>query len=349
MMDPLAHLRSLKARAPGAAPHPGDLTRIRALRFTQPGFDRATWRQSCARGWLGLCIPHMAGGSGRGVRRFCGVAEELGAGLAPEPLIAAAMAAVLLPAEHLPAVLAGERIVLPAWQETPGSLALAGATTLNEGRLDGRKLNVPMAAGADAFLVTVPGGLALVERDAPGLGLEIQPTPDGGNLATLSLDRTPAQPISGDPAPALEQTITATAAYLLGLADRAFAITQEHIKTADPFGGTGGSLQALRHRVDDMRVQLPLTRSVVHAAAAAMDEQGPLATRQEAASRAMLRASDTALTVTRACVHLHGGIGDIDAHDISLYFRKATVLAPLLGSAAAHRARCRRAAISSAG
>src|SRR6185312_1071358 len=198
MMDPLEHLQMLKDSAAGIAPRTGALKRIRELRFTQPGFDRATWQKMCEMGWLGLRVAEDAGGSGLGVREFCGLAEELGAGLVPEPLIPAAMAACLLPAGHLPEVLAGERIVLPAWQEKPNSLALVGDTVLRDGRLTGRKIFIQMAAGADAFLVTVPGGLALVERDAPGVHLEIQDTQDGGNFGTLTLDNAPAEAIEGD-------------------------------------------------------------------------------------------------------------------------------------------------------
>ena len=87
MMDPLEHLQMLKDSAAGIAPRKGDLKRIRALRFTEPGFDRITWREMCEMGWLGLRIPEDDGGSGLGAREFCGLAEELGAGLVPEPLI----------------------------------------------------------------------------------------------------------------------------------------------------------------------------------------------------------------------------------------------------------------------
>src|SRR5665213_2249306 len=80
MMDPLEHLQMLKDSAAGLAPRTGDLKRIRALRFTKPGFDRATWRKMCEMGWLGLRVAEDAGGSGLGVREFCGLAEELGAG-----------------------------------------------------------------------------------------------------------------------------------------------------------------------------------------------------------------------------------------------------------------------------
>ena len=56
MMDPLEHLQMLKDSAAGIAPRKGDLKRIRALRFTEPGFDREKWREMCEMGWLGLRI-----------------------------------------------------------------------------------------------------------------------------------------------------------------------------------------------------------------------------------------------------------------------------------------------------
>jgi len=344
MMDPLEHLQMIKDSAAGIAPRKGDYKRIRALRFTEPGFDRATWREMCDMGWIGMRVPEEAGGAGLGVQEFCGLAEELGQGLVPEPLIPAAMAAQLLPPGHLPDVLSGDRIVLPAWQEQPNSIVLVGETTLRGGRLNGRKSFIPMAAGADAFLVTVPGGLALVERNAPGATLEIQQTQDGGNFGTLTLDNAPAEAIDGDATDALEATIMATAAYMFGLLDRAFEITLDYMKTREQFGQKIGSFQALQHRAADMEIQVSLTRAVVNAAAHAMDNQPRLAARQAAVSRAKVRASDAALVVTRTCIQLHGGIGYTDAADIGLFLRKAMVLAPLYGGPSVHRARFRNVA-----
>jgi alkylation response protein AidB-like acyl-CoA dehydrogenase len=341
MMDPLEHLQMLKDSAAGIAPRKGDLKRIRALRFTEPGFDRDTWREMCGMGWLGLRIPEDFGGSGLGSREFCSLAEELGAGLVPEPLIPAAMAAQLLPLDHLAPVLAGERIILPAWQEKPNSIDLAGATVLLNGRLSGRKMFVPMAAGADAFLVTVPGGLALVERDAPGVSLELQKTQDGGNVGTLILDAAPAEAIEGDASEALEHAIMASSAYLYGLMDRAFSMTLEYMKTREQFGHKIGSFQALQHRAVDMQIQISLTRAAIGSAAYVLDTARTTAQRQAAVSRAKVRASDAAMVVTRACIQLHGGIGYTDAYDIGLFLRKAMVLAPLYGPPSVHRARFR--------
>jgi alkylation response protein AidB-like acyl-CoA dehydrogenase len=341
MMDPLEHLQMLKDSAAGIAPRKGDLKRIRELRFTEPGFDRDTWREMCEMGWLGLRVPEDAGGSGLGAREFCGLAEELGAGLVPEPLIPVAMAAQLLPPDQLATVLAGERIILPAWQEKPNSIEPIGETVLRNGRLSGRKTFIPMAAGADAFLVTVPGGLALVERDAPGVTLEIQQTQDGGNFGTLILDAAPAEAIDGDASDALEHAIMATSAYMFGLMERAFAITLDYMKTREQFGHKIGSFQALQHRAVDMQIQISLTRATVASAAHALDAAPTIAQRQAAVSRAKVRASDAAMVVTRACIQLHGGIGYTDAYDIGLFLRKAMVLAPLYGPPSVHRARFR--------
>jgi alkylation response protein AidB-like acyl-CoA dehydrogenase len=341
MTDQLDHLRMLKDSAAGIAPRTGDLKRIRALRFTEPGFDRGTWREMCEMGWLGLRIPEDSGGSGLGAREFCGLAEELGAGLVPEPLIPAAMAAQLLPPDHLAPVLAGERIVLPAWQEKPSSVEPIGETVLRSGRLSGRKTFIPMAAGADAFLVTAPGGLALVERDAPGVSLEIQQTQDGGNFGTLILDAAPAVAIEGDASDALEHAVMASSAYLLGLMDRAFTMTLDYMKTREQFGRKIGSFQVLQHRAVDLQIQIALTRATVASAADALDNAATSAQRQAAVSRAKVRASDAAMTVTRACIQLHGGIGYTDAYDIGLFLRKAMVLSPLYGPPSVHRARFR--------
>lgn len=332
-------LRMIRDSAAGVAPRTGDLRRIRALRFTEPGFDRDVWRQMCEMGWTGLLVAEDLGGSGLGVQELCALTEELGASLVPEPLIPAAFAAMLLPEDHLGPVLSGERIVLPAWQEKPHSIALVGDCALSGGKLHGRKMFVAMASGADAFLVTVAGGMALVERDAPGVHVVSTPTQDGGNFATVTFDGAPAAFIAGNANEALEVAALATSAYLLGAMDRVFGITLDYLKTREQFGKKIGSFQALQHRSADLQIQLALTRAVVEAAARTMDTAKDPRVRQAAVSRAKARASEAASVMTRGCIQLHGGIGYTDAADPGLFLRKMMVLAPMYGSAALHRAR----------
>jgi alkylation response protein AidB-like acyl-CoA dehydrogenase len=337
--DRSENLRMLRDSAAAIAPRTGDLKRIRELRFSEPGFDRAVWREICAMGWPGLRLPEEKGGSGLGMAEFCALTEELGAALVPEPLIPVAMAASLLPTDQLSAVLAGDRIVIPAWQEKPNSFEPNGATALSGGKLTGRKMFVPMAAGADAFLVTVPGGLALVERAAPGVSVHLEPTQDGGHFGTVDFDSAPAEAIAGDASDALEEAALATSAYLLGVMDRAFAMTLDYMKTRQQFGRTIGSFQALQHRAVDLKIQVSLTRASVEAAAVTMDTSTVPALRKSAVSRAKARAAEAAMIVTKQCIQLSGGIGYTDAYDVGLFLRKAMVFSALYGPAALHRAR----------
>ena len=38
------------------------LNRVRGLRATEPGFDRALWREMADLGWLGILVPERYGG-----------------------------------------------------------------------------------------------------------------------------------------------------------------------------------------------------------------------------------------------------------------------------------------------
>lgn len=318
------------------------LKRIRQLRFIPPGFDRGMWSEICELGWPGLRVPEAQGGSGLGLREFCVVAEGLGAALAPEPLIPCAMAAQLLGGDALAGLLRGERIIVPAWQERANSLALAGVTRLHDGRISGRKVFVPMAGGADAFVVTTVDGLALVGRDALGLALTLETTQDGGQFGTLDLNDVPAQAIAAnlqDAEAALDHAALATAAYLLGVTERAFAITLDYLKVRKQFGRVIGSFQALQHRAVDLRIQIALLRASVESAAATLDGNPGAALRQAVVSRAKARAAEAALLVNRQAIQLHGAIAYTDEYDVGLYLRKAMTLANLYGSADVHRAR----------
>ncbi len=331
-------VRLIRDSAGAVAPRDGGLGRVRALRFTEPGFDRAVWRTAAELGWLGLLVPAERGGSGLGMTACCALMEELGAGLVPEPLLPAMLAAPLLPTATLEPVLAGERIVLLASQERAGTFDAPPDATVRAGRVTGVKVLVPMAGGADAFLLTTRDGLALVTRDAPGVTLDLLRTQDGGHAGTLTLEDAPAELVPGNAGAVLEDAALATAAFLLGVMDAAFSMTLSYLKTRTQFGRPIGSFQALQHRAADLRLQIALTRAAVEGAAAAIDhDRSPRA--RAAVSRAKARAADASMLITRQCVQLHGGIGYTDEYDVGLFLRKAMVVANQYGTAALHRAR----------
>ena len=334
-------LRLIRDSAAAIAPR-GDVRRVRGLRWADPGYDPAVLRQMGEMGWIGLRVPEAVGGAGLGMAEYCVVAEELGAALAPEPLIAAALSARLRPD---PAVLSGEAYVPFAWQEQV-AMGASPETVFAGGRLDGRKLFVPSASAAAAFVVSTQAGLALVERSAPGLSVQMARLQDGGWTGTLTLDGAPGTALAGSatdaPTDALEDATLATAAMLLGVMEQAFALTLDFLKTRQQFGKPIGSFQVLQHKAADLKLQVELTRASVSAAAATVDAGAALPVRQAAISRAKARAATAAMLVTRQAVQLHGGVGYTDEYDVGLYLRRAMVLSNQYGSAAAHRARFAR-------
>lgn len=339
-MDRAAEIAMIRESAGGLAARGGDRARVRALRFTAPGFDPAVLRQVGGLGWVGLRVPETHGGAGLGMGAFCALAEEMGAALAPEPLIGAALSAGLLAearaGEALAEALSGETLVLTAWQEAAGRLDAPGTP-------DAPRCFVPCAGGATSFLVPVRAGgrLSLVLQPADGADLTLEPTQDGGTFGTLrpAGGATIAADIERALVAALDEAALATAAMLLGVMDQAFALTLDYLRTRQQFGRPIGAFQSLQHRAVDLRVQIALTRASVESAAATLDAGAPPSQRRAAVSRAKARASDAALLVTRQAIQLHGGIGYTDEADIGLYLRRAMVLAHQYGSASLHRRR----------
>lgn len=315
----------------------GDLSRIRQLRFTSPGFDRATWTEICQMGWPALRIDEDKGGVGLGTLPYCALAEELGRGLVPEPLIPAVLAAALLEGEALAAQISGERLVLPAWSDSRDATGPEAPLEARGGRLTATRNYVTMAEGADEFLVIGRDGVALVAADSPGVRIENQKTQDGGSLATVRFENVPVAMRQIDPRPAFAEAALATSAYLLGLMDAALGMTVDYLKTRVQFGRTIGNFQVLQHMAVDLRLELEVTRACVEDAALRWDRDGAAPETYAAIARTKARASTSALKLTRDTIQLHGGIGFTDEHDIGLYLRKAVVLAAQFGGATAHR------------
>jgi alkylation response protein AidB-like acyl-CoA dehydrogenase len=340
--DRLESIRMIRDSAAAVAPPGGDLKRVRDLRFQDPGFDAGLFRQMGEMGWIGLRVPEEMGGAGLGVGEMCALAEELGRGLVPEPLIPAALSAQVLAAAGgkgaLPVLLAGEVLVLTAWQERADTLEVPGTP-------DAPRRFLPMAAGADFFLLPVREGgkLALYELPAARCLPTTERTQDGGNLGTLVPNMHEATKLADDIgaalADALDEAALVTSAYLLGGMEHAFAMTLDYLKTRQQFGRIIGTFQALQHKAADLKMQVALTRASIEAAAATLDAGATGDARKAAVSRAKARAAAASLLVQRQCIQLHGGIGYTDDYDVGLYLRKAMVMANQYGSAALHRRR----------
>jgi alkylation response protein AidB-like acyl-CoA dehydrogenase len=337
----LEMVRMIRDSAGAIAPRGGSLDRVRALRFTSPGFDQDVWRQMAELGWIGLRLPEAKGGSALGMLESVALYEELGRGLVPEPIIAGTLAAAMLAATDevslLESVLTGQSFVALAWQGRPDGIDAEAETSVP-------RVFVP-APGADAFLlpVHVSDGVGLRLLSAEEADLALIPQQDGSTVATLRLPENGGRTVSGHIgealAKALDEAALGTAAYLLGVAERAFEMTLDYLKQRSQFGQALAAFQALQHRAADMKIQLTLTRASVQGAAAELDSGADPRRRAVAVSRAKARAADTAMLVGREAIQMHGAIGYADECDIGLFTRKAIVVANQYGSAMAHRRR----------
>jgi VCBS repeat-containing protein len=339
LQERLERTRLIHDSAESVVPRDQAAARARKLRFVHPGFDSALWRQMCTLGWSGLRVPEDRGGTGLDVAALCAVAQQLGASLSPEPFIAVAAAAQALTRDRLQSVIAGDSIVVPAWMERAHDLDSPGQARFQKERVTGIKRLVAGAAAADAFVVTTQDGLALVERDAPGVSVSIVGLHDGSFAGDVRFERSPAVALPGSFGEIFEESALANAAYGLGAMEAAFDITLAYMKVRRQFGKPIGSFQALQHRAVDMKIQIELTRAVVNEAAAALDAGAPAQERRARVSRATARAAHAGMLVARECVQFHGAMGMTDECDVGLYARKILAVHNDWGSAQAHRQR----------
>jgi acyl-CoA dehydrogenase len=340
---------------------------------SKDGFSRTLWKEMAELGWVGIPFPEANGGSDMGLAELAVVLEPLGRTLAPEPFLAT----VLLGGQALhlggtqaqqsawlTPVCEGDRFLALAFQEARSRFDLNRVTTAAERdgdgwRLSGEKTHVLDGSSADAFVVAArtSGGerdaegitLFLVPNDAAGVSVERQQRVDSRNAAIVRFDgvRVGADALVGVEGQGcgllervVDQATVGLCAEMLGSMSHAFERTNEYLKTRKQFGVPIGSFQALKHRAAEMFIEIELCRSVVMAAARAVDSGADDAA--QLVSLAKARCSDAAILVANEAVQMHGGIGMTDEHDIGFYLKRARVAEMTFGDAAHHRNRWAR-------
>lgn len=293
------------------------------------GVDRALWQAFTGElGLAGVAIPEANGGVGLGMVELAILAEEAGRHVAALPFLASLGLAA-------PAILAGGSEAQKRWLP----LLAAGEVTASFAMADGGALLAPHGATTDLFVLSTGNGVAIVQRDAPGLTVTPLTSMDQTRpYARLDLGNAAPDPLP-DPRAAIAAALTtgwlALAADALGGAqaclDRTVAYTQERIQ----FGRAIGSFQAVKHRLADMMVEIEQARSAVYWAACAIDEQSDEAGFAVHAAKAF--ACDTYQKCAGEMIQLHGGIGFTWEHDAHLYFKRARSDLSLLGTPDWHR------------
>jgi alkylation response protein AidB-like acyl-CoA dehydrogenase len=220
--------------------------------------------------------------------------------------------------------------------------------------LDGEKVLVPDAAGADFFIVASSDGKRhLVERGAAGVTVQPETSIDlTRRLSTVRFDGVKVAPADSMPAEAAEyypvffRLCVALASESTGLAQRTMEMAVEYAKDRKQFDRPIGSYQAVSHRCAQMLLETENARSAVYGAAWAADaepESLPLA-----ASMAKAYASDAGWRVPDASIQVHGGIGFTWEHDLHFFLKRGRANAALFGDAKWHRERVADAVLARA-
>jgi alkylation response protein AidB-like acyl-CoA dehydrogenase len=275
---------------------------------------------------LDLCVLRES------LARECTQAETALAlqGLGAHPLRAAPAVAD----RWLPEVVAGRAVAAFALTEE-GAGSDAGALELaaepdgpGRWRLTGEKCWISNAPEADVYTVFArtapgPGGGAAsgargvtafaVPADRPGLSGERIGMLAPHAIGRLVFDAVPvtAADLLGEENHGFRVAMTtldlfrpSVGAFAVGMAQAALDAALAHAGSRTAFGGPLKDLQAVSHPLAEMATRTEAARLLVHAAAAAYDEDAPDVTAR--AAMAKLFATETAQYVVDAAVQIHG-------------------------------------------
>jgi alkylation response protein AidB-like acyl-CoA dehydrogenase len=339
------------------------ITALRKLRDTNDpdGFSRGLWREMAELGWTGFLVPEDHGGTEFGVVGLAQVMEAAGRTLAASPLVSTALIGASLltmagsddqKAEHLPPLVAGERLFALALEEgsrhQPYRIATKAEKHGTGYQLTGQKVFVLDGHIADVLIVaTRTSGnhndrdgitLFLVQGNAPGVTRQRTTMIDSRNAARIRFDDAPAELFGRVDGGAdvldrvLDRARACIAAESLGSASEAFERTVQYLKDRKQFGVPIGSFQGLKHRASQMFCEVEVTRSAVIAACSALDENA-----NDASALAVLakeKANDTLDLCGNEGVQMHGGIGMTDEHEIGFFMKRARVARATFGDSA---------------
>jgi len=308
------------------------------------------WRELINGGLIVAALPNNRGGGGW--QAACLIAEELGRAAAVTPF-AGSVGIVFQSLNHsrprlLDSIVEGAARIspavygahgepgedLPIAQEMPGQFILNGRTTF-----------VQDADQCDSFLVHSRVSRAdedlilLVPSDAPGVSIDRRATSGGDTQWDVGLDRVLVDDSSvlsrgSDARSALLYGFAGArllqAAYMVGQADKVSELAADHVRTRRQFGRPLSSFQAVQHSLADLLIARQGSRRLVQYISWLADASG---IQPALCAEAKLHATRTVRMATRQAHELHGGLGAVDDHEVSIHHRRAVEVSLLFGSA----------------
>lgn len=301
---------------------------------SEAGFSSTLWDRYCELGANGMGLPESAGGLGMSLLELGLVANQSGRVLAPVPFVEVAAVGRLLasvdPDDSLIATIVegSPRVSL----SVPRPHAVVGT-----GPQVGKRSLVAYGAIAEHVAAFHDDELYVVSDFERRRSPRVQDAGSGA-IAHWDLERSDdCRSLAKGPearraiARASAEWKLLSAFWLVGLAQRALAIGAQYARERIQFGVPIGGFQAIAHPLAECATRVDGAELLAWEAAWASTEEPE---RFEAiSSMAFAWASQTALRTADVSLHTHGGYGFSTEYDIQLYYRRASSVPGVAGSA----------------
>jgi alkylation response protein AidB-like acyl-CoA dehydrogenase len=291
--------------------------------------DAGWWQALDDAGVFSFLVPEAEGGVGLGLTEAIVVAEELGRGIVPGPIVSTMAVA--------PELATGLRGSAFGIIETPPPNPVIPMLLEHAQSVDGYVVLPPLGDAGGAVTLVSTNDLVLTAVEKP-----LDPlTP----LFTVSSDLAGGVDLEGVSASELRQrAMVLIAATQVGIATATIEQATAYAKTREQFGRPIGSFQAIKHLLADGLCRTELARSALWAAAVMLDDPDVArsdadsldasvsAVQWRAVAGAKLLADEAALANARTAIQVHGGMGFTWEVPIHLYLKRARVASTTLGT-----------------
>lgn len=313
------------------------------------------WKKLVGSDIVRLTLPELAGGMGAGLSEAVIVMEEMGKALLQSPYPDTITAAELI--AHAGPHSAHWALLEDIVQGTCTIALAIGACALNNSpiheeatltiertsagwSITGQVDFVAFAGHVDylAVVARIDGEprLLFVPRSRPGIRLRRHDEIGRGELYAVTFDRAALAPQyavdAGDAGlfgRGIGRARVRHAAYLLGMAQRAFDLTLHYTKERRQFGQRIASFQAIAFRLSALAARLEAARLLMHHVAWQSDRQ--IDSHRQAAELLAL-VGDLVQDVTAEAVQMHGAFGLTETAAIQRFYRCAAREALIFGS-----------------
>ena len=320
------------------------------------------WSKFAENGWLQLCLSNRAGGEALPLPYLGLLFEVAGYHIAPIPLHATMVSAMIIDRHGSPeqiamlqAVIAGELILSHAVAEQTGrwsteAIALQGRIDGQELVLNGSKTFVGSYGVSQQCMViyrdaSAPEqlGVVLVPTDTNGLSSEalISMAKDGESKVQFNDVRVPLSARIGNAQSGnliarelMDLSSVLYASMIAGAARRTLDMAVAHAKQREAFGQPIGAFQAIQHMCANMVNAIDGTTMLSREALWRMQENLPY---QVNVAQAKSFGNEQCMMVVRSAQQIHGGMGFIRDFDLNLWYRRVGSWSLRGGTAAEHR------------